>query len=277
MSDQSPERSRFPDVAERRLIFSINSGRAGSKYLAQLLGTAAGVESFHEAEPKMSGDYIAMINAAPLVESREKRRIKSAAIAEVLRRSAPDIVYVETNHAFIKTFYDVVLEDFLNVEVIILRRDLALVLKSFIELGYFSPRNPLAYSWMSSPSAATAALPALAPDSALDQFDLCIAYLLDIEARAERFQNEYPEVRRHEARLEDLNEIGRLQDFFQPLGLVATAATKDLCGRAINERQPRKQAIANSTTLEECRRRLQDYIERAKARGIQVPASAALG
>ena len=268
--------SRFPEVADRHLIFSINSGRAGSKYLAQLLGTAPDVESFHEAEPKMSGEFIGMINAAPFADSKEKRRIKSEKIAEVLRGSDPAATYAETNHAFIKTFFDVVLEDFRNVEVIILRRDLPLVLKSFIELRYFSARNPLAYSWMSSPNAAMAALPALAPDAMLDQFDLCIAYLLDIEARTERFQKEYPNVRRYEVRLEELNESGRVQDLFRRLGLTLTQATAELCGRVINERQPRKQAIANPTTLAECEQRLADYIERAEARGIRVPGSAVL-
>jgi hypothetical protein len=268
--------SHFSEVADRHLIFSINSGRAGSKYLAQLLGTARDVQSFHEAAPKMSGEFIRMINSEPLAASREKRRVKSEAIAKFLRNSPTSVTYAETNHTFIKTFFDVVLDDFRNVDVIILRRDPVLVLKSFIELGYFSPLNPLAYSWMSSPNATTAALPALEPDAMLDQFDLCIAYLLDIEARTERFQKEYPNVRQYEVRLEELNEICRVQDIFRRLGLTLTQATAELCGRAVNERQPRKQAIANPTTLMECEQRLADYIERAVARGIRVPASAVL-
>ena len=45
-----------------------------------------------------------------------------------------------------------------KIDIVVLRRDLAFVLKSFVELGYFSPRNPLSFEWMSSPNAATAAL-----------------------------------------------------------------------------------------------------------------------
>jgi hypothetical protein len=268
--------SRFPDVAQRRLIFSINSGRSGSKYLSQLLSTAPRLKSFHEAEPKMHGEFIGMINSEPFESSRDKRRVKSEAIAAILRASAPEEFYAETNHTFIKTFFDVVLEDFHNVDVIILRRELALVLKSFIELGYFSPLNPLSLSWMSSPNAATAALPAIGPDATLDQFDLCIAYLLDIEARAERFKKEYPRVRTNEIRLEQLNQFAYVENLFARLGLTPTAATKELCGQTVNPRQRRKEQAANPTTIDECRQRLAEYVRKAKEQGINIPAAAAL-
>jgi hypothetical protein len=268
--------SRFPEVADRHLIFSINSGRSGSKYLAELFSTAEKVKSFHEAEPKMSGEFIEMINAQPLAVSREKRRIKAEAIAKILRGSGPDETYAETNHTFITAFFDVVLEDFGKIDIVILRRDLAHVLKSFIELGYFSPLNPLSLSWMSSPNAVTAALPAIGPDKALDQFDLCIAYLLDIEARTERFKKEYPDVRTHDVRLEELNKTAAVENLFQQLNLAPTDATRELCGRVSNERPLRKARAANPTTIDECRKRLCDYVEKAKALGIEIPASAAL-
>jgi hypothetical protein len=265
--------STFPDLASRRLIFSINSGRSGSKYLAELLGTAEHVKSFHEAEPKMSGEYMAMINEQPLEATTAKRRTKSEAIAAVLREMGPKDIYVETNHTFIKSFYDVVLEDFRNVQVIILRRDLALVLKSFIELGYFSPLNPRGHQWMSSPNAVTAAVAALAPDDQLDQFDRCIAYLIDIEARAERFKKEYPHVPTHEVDLTQLNDFSFVRQLFRRLELNATRKTKRICGQIVNDKQKRKGRIPNPTTLEECRRRLADYVLRAKERGIQLPST----
>lgn len=262
------------DLQDRHLIFSINSGRSGSKYLAELFSTARNVKSFHEAEPKMNGEVIELINAKPLEESREKRRIKSRAISEILRTSSPGEIYAETNHAFITTFYDVVLEDFSNVDVVILRRDLAQVLRSFIELGYFSAQNSLSFEWMSSPNAATAALRAIGPDSMLDQFDLCIAYLLDIEARAQRFKREYSHVRTHDVWLEDLNQIESVAEFFGRLHLTSTDATRELCGRAVNERSRRKEKIDNPVTIEKCRERLADYIRKAEGQGIEVPSFA---
>lgn len=268
----SGKSSRFPDVADRPLIFSINSGRSGSKYLAQLLGTARRVQSFHEAEPQMSGEYISMINIRPLEATREQRRTKCSAIAKVLRKMRADETYAETNHTFIKTFFDVALEDFHNVQVIVLRRDLVRVLKSFVELGYFSPLNPRAENWMSSPNAVTAAIPALATDNQLDQFDRCIGYLIDIEARTERFRRDYPHIPAHEVELEQLNDLKFVKSLFQKLGIAPTWSTRRLCGRVVNEKDRRKERYPNPTTIEECQQRLSNYIAKARERGIKLPA-----
>jgi hypothetical protein len=269
--------SGLPELRGRRLIFCINSGRSGSKYLAELLGSARGVRSFHEAPPSMSGTPLRLVNALPFEASREVRRAKVEGIARTVQGLGPDEVYAETNHMFIKTFFDVVLEACDTVEVVILRRSLPHVLKSFVELGYYSPLNPAALDWMSSPNAATAALPALAPDDALDPYDASIAYLLDIEARAQRFVRDHPRVPVHEARLEELVEAERAAAFLARLGLVPGERTWQVVGTRINERRHRKRLIDNPTTLDECRRRLESYIARALAAGIRIPPTAALG
>ena len=53
----------------QRLIFSINSGRSGSQYLAKLLDSAKEVTAFHEAEPKMIGKYLRLIEKKTYKES----------------------------------------------------------------------------------------------------------------------------------------------------------------------------------------------------------------
>lgn len=268
--------SAMSELVGRRLIFCINSGRAGSQYLAQLFKTAHDVQSFHEASPKMMGEPLRMINALPLEATREARRIKVSAIADSLRKMRPHEIYAETNHMFIKTFFDVVLAEFSNVDVVILRRSLPYVLKSFIELGYYSPLNPVAPDWMSSPNAATAALRPVAPDDQLDQYDAAIAYLLDIEARAQRFIRDYPLVRIHEARLEQLLDREGVAAFLTRLNLVPTELTWGFVGQRINDRLHRKSHFNNPTTLDECRRRLNAYVDRAEKAGIVVPRTAAL-
>ena len=266
-------RSPNPDVAQRRLIFSINPGRSGSQYLAELLDTAEEVRAFHEPEPQMIGPYLRMINERPMSASRDKRRIKCAAIAATLRQMKPGEVYAETSHMFIKTFFDVVLEDFENVSVVILRRDLAHVLKSFIEMGYFSERNNIWPSWMNLPDPATAALPFARPGAELDQFDRCIAYLLDIEMRAVSFRRDYPAVDACEVTLESLNKINAVNDFFAELEITPTPRTAEVCGQRSNQRCDRKTEIGNFTTLEICRERLRRYVAFLKKSGGVVPDS----
>lgn len=207
----------------------------------------------------MIGQYLKMIHAWPYEATRAERRIKCEGLREILRTVDPASVYAETSHMFIKTFFDVVLEEFTNVEVIVLRRDLAHVLKSFIEMGYFSDRNRHWRGWMSSPEAATAALPPIRPEATLDQFDRSIAYLLDIEARAERFKLQYPGVPLHEVTLESLNTVDEINNLFAALRITPTAQTREILGRTINERPFVKERVNNPTTLEICRARLQQY------------------
>lgn len=202
-----------------------------------------------------------MINRLPYAATRTERRVKCQAIADVLRQLEPGQVYAETAHMFIKTFHDVVLEDFHNVEVILLRRDLAHVLKSFIEMGYFSDLNPYWDKWMSSPAAATAASLPRRAISTLDQYDRCIAYLLDIDARGDRFKREYPHVRVHEVQLESLDRYRVIEKLFTALRISATSKTEDVCRQKINERNTVKEQIDNPTSLKTCRARIEQHLK----------------
>jgi hypothetical protein len=265
------------DFSDRRVFFSINSGRSGSQYLAELLGTAEEVTSFHEAEPFMNEEYLHLVNQFSYPDTIKKRRLKAKAIKKILRGLPPDQIYCETNHMFIKTFFDVIAEEFQNLEVIILRRELAFVLKSFIELGYFSDKNSAWADWMTNPNAKTAALPCISSDDRLDQYDLCIAYLFDIEARALRFQKAYPLVKTHQVRLESLNDYFNVESLFRDLKITMTDKTKSFLGRKTNTREKAKNNYDNPSDLEYCRKRIEIYIEKALSSGIVLPDTLALG
>lgn len=223
----------------------------------------------------MIGEFVELISTAPYAESFSQRSIKADRIAEVILRMPLEAVYVETSHMFIKTFFDVALDRFRHAEVIILRRKLVRVLKSFIELGYFHPQeiNPAAKHWMSRPDALTAAFPLHRPLETMDQFERCIAYLIDIEARALRFQHDFPSVPVHQIKLEDILTIEGARDLFSGLLLTPTESTWNLAGEQINDRSERKQLINNPTTIDECCRRLEKYVAEVQAAGLTVPSS----
>jgi len=261
---------------KKRLIFCINSGRSGSNYLADLLGTATEVTSYHEADPPMIGEYLSMVNNASYEKSFQQRSIKSRAIKNILRKIPTNGIYCETNHMFIKTFFDVTLKDFKNVEVIILRRELASVLKSFIELNYFSRQNEVWPDWMSLPDAKTAAIHSLAIYREMDHYDRCIAYLIDIEARAQRFKKDYSSVKTHEIRLESLNNYNKVLNLFRDLRITPTDLTKEIIGQVVNDRSQRKRQFNSETDVEYCRERIALYFEKAEAMGISIPGTLAL-
>lgn len=263
-------------LLNRKLIFSINSGRSGSNYLAELLGTAENVQSHHENLPYMSGKYTDMVNGAFYQKSFDDRKVKNESIKRELINLPRDRIYCETNHMFIKTFHDVILSEFNNVKVLILRRKLSRVLKSFVELGYFSDKNPYALNWMTSPNAETAAIKPVDDSEKLDQIDRCIAYLIDIEARTVRFQKDYPQVDCYAVRLEDLNNVEYVREMFNRIGVNPTTKTTELVGEAVNSKNHKKKAVANSVDVEYCQHRIEKYIKRSQALNIAVPNSLAL-
>lgn len=177
---------------------------------------------------------------------------------------------------FIKTFFDVIMSNFQNVEVIILRRELSLVLKSFIEMGYFSNLNDIWPDWLSSPNAATKAIPCIASDEEMDQYDLSIAYLIDIEARALRFQKDYPQIPVHNVRLESLSDYGNVSKLFEGLRIDPTGKTKKFFSQIINKRQYRKEEINNPSDLGYCKERIKIYLEKARSKKILMPDTLAL-
>jgi len=185
----------------------------------------------------------------------------------------PGTAYAETSHMFIKTFFDVVMENFKNqpVKIIVLRRHLPSVLKSFVNMGYFSQRNVVWPSWMHLPGTCESAFQPPPLGRNPDQYDLAIGYLIDIEARAQRFMEHYPGCSIHEVQLESLQQPAEVESFFKELHLSPTPDTRDMLGRPLNKRSRRKAEINIDTTLEYCEKRILDYIIKCQKHGIIVP------
>ncbi|MDJ0600026.1 MAG: hypothetical protein QNJ37_14435 [Crocosphaera sp.] len=260
-------------IINHRLIFSINSGRSGSGYLAKLLGTAQEVTSYHEKQPAIIGDYLRMIETQPYERSFNKRRLKSIAIQNELLSFPDKQVYCETNHMFIKTFFDVILGDFNhnNIAVVTLRRNLAQTVKSCIELDFFVPERRSWTLWFSSPNAVTSAIPCIDSDKNLDQYDLCIAYLLDIEARANRFREDYPHIKNHQVRLENFKHYEYIESLFKKLNITPTQATEEMYSQKINSRDKKKERRQKTVDILYCQERINQYLDKAKTMGISLP------
>ena len=261
------------NTEQRRYLFCINSGRSGSQYLAELLATAKDVYALHEAIPDMSGPFLNMVRKKGLANTFSARSVKVQAIHEVVGKLPRLTVYAETNHMFIKTFFDVIMEQLKEhvITVIVLRRHLPAVLKSFINMGYFSKRNKFWPSWMYLPGTCDSAFIPPSLGRHPDQYELAIGYLIDIEARAQRFRKQYPECEVHEVRLESLQNSSDVERLFEELHLQPTSETIDAVGRPVNERTQRKLEIGIETTLEYCEQRISEYIGLCQESGINVP------
>ncbi|MCB0402128.1 MAG: hypothetical protein KDD41_08595 [Flavobacteriales bacterium] len=255
---------------KKQYIFCINTGRAGSEYLANILSTANSVWADHEPEPQMIGKYLNLVTEKEYAETYAQREFKVAEIRKIIRSSFKTN-YIETNHMFIKTFYDVVIKKLKPVKVVFLKRNLVDTLHSFYQLGYFSDRNEAWKEWMISPYAKTAALPCLLREEEKDDVGLSLAYLLDIYYRGYRFMEEYPEIPVIEVALEDLNDRDKVLELFHFLNLKPTAGTYDLIGQRKNNRSERKKQIGSKEISRDYLvERTNTYIDKLEAQGYKI-------
>ena len=270
-----------------RYLFCINPGRSGSQFLAELLATDPQVAAFHEAAPKMNADTLRLVERQPYADTYAARRHKADACRALLLAAGPaKRVYAETSHMFIKTFADVAMREFNpargeHVGILILRRELSRVVKSFVELGIYTPRNPYWPDWMPSVEACTRAIEPAAPEATLTSVERTVTYLVDIEARAQRFRREYPHADVFETRLEALtsrNDDGaEARRLFAWAGLEVNEQTLAVAGgQAVNDRARRKTALGTAPlTYEEAAAAVQAYLARCRRAGVELPASLA--
>jgi hypothetical protein len=133
-------------------LFSINTGRAGSKYLTTLFECVENCASFHEAEPIMNGLFMKNFlqeKAANEIWLRDKMNEK---IKSIEKLKANNNVYVETNHAFIKGF-GWLLPDYIPQEkigIIVIERDKNAVIESLYRIKCL-PTNNLGQEWLMTP------------------------------------------------------------------------------------------------------------------------------
>ena len=270
---QRSEELKSVNIKDNRLIFCINSGRSGSEYLKSLLGSAEGVTAFHEALPWMNGDHLKAAMEYPLENTFTQRYEKVVAVKETLNHLPPGQIYAETNHMFIKTFYDVITKSFPHelLTVIILRRDLVKVLKSFITMGYYSERNEVWPLWMHRVPSANSVLKPYKPYEEMDTFDRALSYLIDIEAKAQAFTRDFTECDILEVDLENLQDYQSVSAFFSKIGIEPTPYTREVTGTVTNIRQSRKDELKIETTDEYCRERIINYLEMSRKSGINLP------
>jgi len=143
-----------------------------------------------------------------------------------------------------------------RIDVIILRRFLPKALKSLIELGHFSG-NPATRNWIPDMNSVNRAhrpclpFPRRSPSTnnnniSSDVFDRLIVYLIDIEARAFKFQQQHSNndrVRIIEARQEEITTLEGVRKLFNSLEIDVTDETERFVGSVVNLRKKRQTQV----------------------------------
>ena len=139
---------------------------------------------------------------------------------------------------FIKTFTDVVLNEFdpAGLSVVVLRRSLDQVLKSLLDLGYFTSSTDEWRNWMHVATGPQVLAHAPAPIEENDEVDRAIGYLFDIEARQQAFVRDNPGINVVEVRLPEIQSIDTATQLLADLRIKATDRLSEVVGRPSNQR-----------------------------------------
>jgi hypothetical protein len=229
LAARSPHRGpgRFRDSSvvnvqgKRQLVVTVSPGSTATDSIARLLEQGRRTVAHHECEPTMAGPWLRRVIDDGPEASFEERRVKAAALRWQMSR-LPDRGYlVDSNHMFVKTYADVVLDEFNLGELIVLdlRRDVASLAKSMMERGWFSPAAPDWPDWLIPPTAPGAKFP-IDEEHIEGRLDLVLGYIADHELRRRELRASNTDLRWVELDVSDLAEPDGVAGLFKELGVV---------------------------------------------------------
>jgi hypothetical protein len=232
---------------ERRMIFTITTGRSGTDYLARVLGLFARVHAEHEPKPTFASAWRTVL-ARP--ETAREFWLEHK-LPRIARTRSP--IYAETSHLACKGFLESLVELGARPTLIHLVREPRAVALSLLALGTVPGRSFKGVKYYVSPDDPRLELPTGGAERAWHDYQLCFWYCLEIEARANRLRErleplgvrfEHVEV----ASIADADGIRRLGDVLE-LGSFSTRGRiklLGLVGRATNRKLDAKHAVTLS-------------------------------
>ena len=191
-------------MQEKRLIFTVTTGRSGTGYLAEMLSFIPDVYSCHEPEPKFSNVM------------RSVQKDKTVAVKFWMNRKLPQIaseeapIYIETSHLFCKGFIEPLLDIDIIPDLIILTRPDRDVAKSMLRLGTIPGRTEKGLKYYLSPED-PGVLP-LPNWQSLHDYQLCYWYCLEIKRRSIYYEHIMHKRNAHITKV-SLNEIASFRGF----------------------------------------------------------------
>lgn len=166
----------FARLAKTQLVFTVTSGRSGTKLLTELLARSLGVAALHEPEPRANFELRSTIEHPEhglhwLIEE------KLPQIAEEQR----DSLYIETSHLYCKGFIELLLQLGLQTRFIILRRDPKAIARSLFQMSCVPERTDAGKLVLIGPS--DPGVLALPNWEKYSDYQLCYWYAKEIERR----------------------------------------------------------------------------------------------
>lgn len=169
-------------LTQKRLIFTVTTGRSGTNYLTNMLSYLPNVTSLHEPEP----DYHHVLRSVQHQPELAYEFLIERKLPAIAADKAP--IYIETSHLFCKGFFEPLLDLGIVPDLILLSRDKRSVAKSMYQLNQIPARTEIGRNYLVQPDDPQV-LP-LPNWESLHDYQLCYWYTLEIERRQQVYSAE---------------------------------------------------------------------------------------
>jgi len=256
----------------RAYIFVANPGRSGSTSLSEIFRAARNAVCVHEPHPVMFNDY-------PPGTDREAYfrdlflKLKRIYIQRTARGHD---YYIETNHQFIKNFAEPAIQYFgERIMIIHLVRDPVSVAASFYLINSTPGTTSRGKYYLADPMEKTnlVQIADLLYGTETFSHDLykCLWYWYEVETRTRHVKEAHPEVNYYRIQTDELNNLSRLVDMFETLGIVYDRESlASLAGTRSNDRSAEKRQAVDMDMLTEMNERLVSAMEERYGTGFWV-------
>lgn len=173
----------WENIKQKKLVFTVATGRCGTAFFAEILRLIPGTTSVHEPEP----EYADVL--------REVQQDPHLAHAFLVDRKLPVIgqdtsnIYIETTHLFCKGFLEPLLELGIVPALLWIRREHRAVASSMYRGGTIPGRTDKGLRFYLSPD--DPGVLQVLDWKQLHDYQLCYWYCLEIERRAREYRTLY--------------------------------------------------------------------------------------
>ena len=244
--ESSFDRSR--PAREKRLVFTITTGRSGTRYLAWALRGFRDVDARHEPRPRFS-DAFRTVAQHPEVAAEFWLRHKLPRIAK-----SPRPIYAETSHLVCKGFLESLVELGYAPDLIHLHRPPRDVALSLWRLRTVPGRTYRGVKYYLSPTDRTFLHLPADRLAGLHDYQLCYWYCLEIAQRADAYAARFAArgVRVHDLPLESIGTSDGILALGRELDLGSRSAVREVALRFLGSRdRNRKDAKKRNLHLED--------------------------
>jgi len=220
-------------------VFVATTGRSGTDSLRKVFEAADNAATLHEPYPMMVSDYPDPATKKQYFEELYNRRKR----LNIKRAAAGHRYYVETNHQFVKNFFELALASFgEKLRVIHVYRDPVRVGTSFYAMDSIPGKEGSGKSYLLDPSEKDNLIQAT--DLFTQEVDFgdelyrCFWYWYETEARIKKAKADHPEVVWSELATEELNDKVALARMFGEIGVEFSMEALDrLVGARVNKKE----------------------------------------